>query len=78
MKKRKLSDFGATEQAGALLIGVTGDDFSEEIKVPVDPFSLRKCLLGACQAQFGCSINVFLLIVCTGGCMRVLNSPKRT
>ena len=56
---------------GAPLIRVTREDFSDEIKVLLDSFSLRKCLLGTCQAQFDCSINVFLMIVCTVGCMRV-------
>lgn len=76
MKTRRPSDSRARKPIEVPLIRVTRDDFSDEIKVLLDPFNLRKCLLGICQAQFGCSINVFLMIVCTVGCMRVKSSAK--
>ena len=77
MKKRRPSDSRATEHIGDSFDRVTREDFSDEIKFLVDPFNLRKMPSGICQAQFGCSINVFFMIVCTVGRMRILNPPER-
>lgn len=67
---------GAGSIQGTPLVRITREDFSDEVKLLLDTFHLRKCLLGRCQTQFNCSIDVFLMIKFMVGCMRVKYSHK--